>query len=317
MQQQRIVDNTAAEEGLNDFMAAKQAALFDAPDGFYHTQGSDAADAAPSTLDKLNRMKDQALDGMDNDAQRNKLGQAIDTHLTLAGQDIDRHVAEQNLAWQRQTAQGRIDALMREASLHHNDDELVDEMSNAAANAARAHLRVGGAPVDIDTEDAAATKAKSGIYHMAILGHLDRGNNEDAATMLDRLSDQLDPEHAAELGSQLATAKRLDVAKAYAAGLVPQWSTSHDEADAQHAAATEQNQSENQVDPAYQADVQHVLDVQHAIQNGYIAFDVPGDFGRGDKRLIIEKITGNLYYSNTHHQSFYPMKLNPPAAVKT
>ncbi len=48
--------------------------------------------------------------------------------------------------------------------------------------------------------------------------------------------------------------------------LVPQWSTSHDEADAQHAAATEQNQSENQVDPAYQAEVQRVLDVQHATQ---------------------------------------------------
>jgi hypothetical protein len=265
LQQQRIIDNTAAEDALTNYINAKQQVLYEGPDPFYGKQGADAVRGAPSTLDTLNRMRNQALDGMANDAQRRKLGGALDAHMDLDQDDIARHVAAQSLAWQRQVAQDRIDALNKAAALQHNDDGLVDAMGNAAAGAERTRLTLGGTPADTDV-DAAAAKAKSGVYHAAILGHLDRGNTDGATVMFDRVSDQLDPGHAAELDSQLATARRLDAAKTYAAQLVPHWSASHDEADAQHESATQQNQAANQADPAYQAEVQRVLDVQHATQ---------------------------------------------------
>lgn len=267
IREQNIADATRAEEGLNQFLAARRDALFEAPDAFYRTQGSDAIHAAPAILSTLAQLKDQSLDALANDNQRSRLGAALDAHLQLDREDITRHVAEQSLAWQRRTAQDRIDELTKTAALHHNDNGLVDAIASAAANAARAHARVGDTPPDTAAEDAVAAKAQSSVFNAAIQAQLDRGNTGDAATMLDRLKDQLDPEHAAELGAQLSAGQRFDAAKAYATQLVPQWPDgSHDAVDAYHAAATQRNQTDNQAVPAYQADVQRVLDVQHALQ---------------------------------------------------
>jgi hypothetical protein len=45
---------------------------------------------------------------------------------------------------------------------------------------------------------------------------------------------------------------------------------------------------------------------------GYLAVDVPGVGGdRGEGRLIVERSTATIYYTNTHYKSFYPVKLNP------
>jgi hypothetical protein len=79
--EQAIADNTRAEEALNGFIAAKQAALFEAPGAYYRTQGSDAINAAPTILETLSRLRDDSLDGLANDAQRKRLGSALDAHL--------------------------------------------------------------------------------------------------------------------------------------------------------------------------------------------------------------------------------------------
>lgn len=65
---QAITDNTRAEEALNGFIVAKQHALFEAPDAYYRTEGSDAIHAAPSILDTLEQLRTNSLDGLANDA---------------------------------------------------------------------------------------------------------------------------------------------------------------------------------------------------------------------------------------------------------
>ncbi len=46
--------------------------------------------------------------------------------------------------------------------------------------------------------------------------------------------------------------------------------------------------------------------------HGYVVFDVPTPgLGRGVLRLIVERKTTAIYYTNNHYQSFYPVKLNP------
>ena len=46
--------------------------------------------------------------------------------------------------------------------------------------------------------------------------------------------------------------------------------------------------------------------------NGYVVFDVPAPgLGRGVLRLIVERKTTAIYYTNNHYQSFYPVRLNP------
>ncbi len=267
MREQKIADDTRVEDALNRFVTARQSALFEAPDAFYRTQGVDAIHAAPGTTQKLDDLRGELMDGLANDNQRQRLGASLDAQTQLTRENMARHVGEQSLAWQRQVAQDRIATLAKEAALHHNDDDLVDTLGHAAATAARAHARVGEGPPGGQAEDAAAATARSGVLGAAIQTRLDSGNTGEAAALFDKLKNQLDPTHAEPLQANIDAAQRFDAAKAYAGQLVPQWTGgSHDEVDAQHAAATRQNQSDNRADPAYQADVQHVLDVQHATQ---------------------------------------------------
>lgn len=44
---------------------------------------------------------------------------------------------------------------------------------------------------------------------------------------------------------------------------------------------------------------------------GYTAYDVPGiGAGRGVGRLLVDKATGAIYYTNNHYYSFYPVQVN-------
>ena len=165
--EEKIANDTRVESELNRFIAAKQDALFEAPDAYYRKQGRDAVDSAPQALQHLHQIKDGLLDGLANDYQRKRLSTVLDAHMTLASDDIGRHAAEQSKEWQRQTALDRIDLLAKEAALHHGDDMLIEALSAAAANAARAHARVGGAPPSAEFEEAAAAQARDRVLAAA------------------------------------------------------------------------------------------------------------------------------------------------------
>jgi len=102
----KIANDTRVESELNRFIASKQDALFNNPDAFYRTQGSDAIHAAPIATQNLEQLRSDLLDGLANDYQRKRLGAALDAQMTVARGGIARHVAEQSLVWQRQTALG-------------------------------------------------------------------------------------------------------------------------------------------------------------------------------------------------------------------
>ena len=203
LRRQQIADNTRAEQALNGFIAGKQAALFEAPDAFYRAQGEDAIHAAPMATQKLDELRRNLLNRLGNDTQRERLADALDAQMHLAREGMARHVAEQSLEWQRGVAQDRIALLAKEASLHHNDDGLVDSLGHAAATAARAHARVGDGPPGGDAEDTAAATARSGVLGAAIQARLDRGDTEGANALFIQMQDQLDPEHAAPLQGQI------------------------------------------------------------------------------------------------------------------
>lgn len=119
-------------------------------------------------------------------------------------------MAEQSLAWQRQTTLDRIALLTKEAAFHHNDDDRIEALGAAAANAARAHARVGDAPLGAEVEDTAAATARSGVLSAAIGAKLDAGNLAGGAALLDRSTDRLDPAHAALVRARLDTLQRAE-----------------------------------------------------------------------------------------------------------
>jgi hypothetical protein len=137
--------------------------MFNNPDAFYRTEGEDAIHAAPVARKNLEQFRDNLLDGLANDYQRKRLGAALDAQIQLTRQQMARHVAEQSLVWQRQVALDRIDLLAKEAALHHSDDGLIDVLGTSAANAARAHARVGVDSPDTEIEDRAAVSARSRV----------------------------------------------------------------------------------------------------------------------------------------------------------
>jgi hypothetical protein len=205
--EQQIADTTRAEQGLNQFLAAKQSALFEAPDAFYRQQGEDAIHAAPVATQKLDELRRDLLDRLGNDTQRQRLGDALDAQMHLAREGMARHVAEQSLAWQRGVAQDRIALLAKEAAHHHNDGELIDALGHAAASAARAHSRVGDGPPGGQAEDTAAATARSGVLGAAIQAKIDVGRIADAATQLERLEARMDPIHAEQLRAGIDAAE--------------------------------------------------------------------------------------------------------------
>jgi hypothetical protein len=207
---EKIANDTRVESELNRFIASRQDAMFNNPDAFYRTEGENAIHAAPVARKNLEQLRDNLLDGLANDYQRQRLGAALDAQMQLTRQQMARHVAEQSLAWQRGVAQDRIDLLAKEAALHHNDDDLIDGLGAAAANAARAHTRVGDGPVDADRENAAAATARSRVVSSAIQARLDKGQTQGAVALFDRVRDQLDPAHAGLLQTQI-----LDIQKGY------------------------------------------------------------------------------------------------------
>jgi hypothetical protein len=204
---EKIANDTRVEQALNQFLAAKQCALFEAPDAFYRAQGERAIHAAPVATKSLEKISAGLLDGLANDYQRNRLGRALDAQMLLAREAMARHVAEQSLTWQRQVAQARIALLTKEAAHHHNDTDLVDALGHAAANAARAHARVGDGPPGGEAEDAAAALARSGVLGAAIQARLDRGDAAGADALLAKVQDQLDPQDATRLKKRLASRK--------------------------------------------------------------------------------------------------------------
>ena len=124
--------------------------------------------------------------------------------MTLAGDDIARHAAEQSKVWQRQVALDRIDLLAKEAALQHIDHGLIDALGIAAANAARAHARVGVDSTDVDAENSAAAMARSRIVSAAIQARLESSSPEGASDLFARTQHLLDPLHAELLQSQIS-----------------------------------------------------------------------------------------------------------------
>ncbi len=260
--EEKIANDTRVESELNRFIAAKQAALFEAPDAYYRKQGRDAVDSAPQAIQRLNGIRDGLLDGLANDYQRRKLAEALDAHMILARDGISRHAAEQSLVWQRQTATDRIDLLVKEASLHHAaDDGRIDALGEAAANAARARARVGTPASVRDIENDAVASARSRVLTVTIQGRLDAGNTVEAEKLYDRVKNQLDDGQATLLAGQIEKARRRSDAHAYALPMLPGTIASSEEADRWYGNATAKNERDHVDDPEQKAIVQSLLDI--------------------------------------------------------
>lgn len=111
------VDPHRVEDLVNRFIAAKQDALFTAPDAYYRTSGRDAVDGASDIVDRLDDLRNTTLQAANDDATRFVLAPRLDAHLDDARDGIDRHVTAQRDELARQIIGERQRLIQNAATL--------------------------------------------------------------------------------------------------------------------------------------------------------------------------------------------------------
>ena len=127
------VDDHRVESLVNNFIAGKQDALFDAPDAYYRQQGADALDGAPAIAERLQDLRSATLDLARDDGERAALAPRLDLHMDDAMDGIGRHVAAQRLVFQRDTLGTRQALIQRAAALEHDNDGKIAGLAEAHA----------------------------------------------------------------------------------------------------------------------------------------------------------------------------------------
>ncbi|HLG48844.1 MAG TPA: hypothetical protein VKY24_21545 [Reyranella sp.] len=89
------------EDLVNNFIAGKQDALFNAPDAYCRTDGADAVDGAPAIAQRLQDLRAATLDQARDDGERGALAPRLDAHMDDAMDGIGRYVAAQQAVRQR------------------------------------------------------------------------------------------------------------------------------------------------------------------------------------------------------------------------
>ena len=180
------VDPYRIEALVNRFIAAKQEALFSAPDAYYRTTGVDAVDGASAIAQRLQDLRAATLDHARDDSERAALGDRLDAHIAEASDGIDRHVAAQRDAFKRQTLAERQALILRATELEHSNDDKLAGLAEANASAASELARLKGEP-----EGPAIDAARSAIWRAAIDQRLASGNGPQALALFERLKDRL------------------------------------------------------------------------------------------------------------------------------
>jgi hypothetical protein len=206
------VDPHRVEALVNRFIAAKQDALFEAPDAYYRTTGADAIDGAPALLDRLGALRNATLEAAGDDGTRFVLGPRLDAHLDDVRDGVGRHVARQQDTLARQTLSERQALIQRAAELEHTDDDKLAGLAEANASAALELARMNGAP-----EGPAIDAARSAIWRAAIGERLANGKGPQALVLFDRVQDQLTTSDKLSLDTPLQVARQDQTAEQWIA----------------------------------------------------------------------------------------------------
>jgi hypothetical protein len=201
------VDDHRVESLVNNFIAAKQDALFDAPDAYYRQRGADALDNAPAIAQRLQDLRSATLDLARDDSERAALGPRLDAHLDDAMDGIGRHVAAQRLVFQRNTLGTRQALIQRAAALEHDNDGKIAGLAEANASAARERARLDGVAPGSDAEADVLNAARSQILRTAIEQRIANARGAQAIDLHDRMADALTPADRRALELPIAAAR--------------------------------------------------------------------------------------------------------------
>ncbi len=187
---------------VNGFIAAKQDALFDAPDAFYRQSGGDAVAGADGVARRLADLRDATLGRAVDDGERQALKTQLDAQFDDALDGIDRHVSRERDVHRRQILTERQRLIGRAAELEHNNDAKLVGLADANAGTAQVLAHLEGLP-----DELAMQAARSAVWRRAIGQRLAAGQNTEAIGLFHRVNDQLTPKDQRDLDVPIQAAR--------------------------------------------------------------------------------------------------------------
>lgn len=187
------VDGRRIESLLNGFIAAKQDALFIAPDAFHRRKGGDAIDGEPAMTQRLQDLRTATPEQARDDDERAALASRLDLQITDAMNSVGRHVAKQFPVWRREVVDERQRLLRHATALEYDDDDKVTGFAEASASAAAERTRIDGLASDSAETADAVLAARSSILRSALDQRIANGKEAAALALYERIKSRLSP----------------------------------------------------------------------------------------------------------------------------
>jgi len=172
---------------VNRFIAAKQDALYEAPDAFYRRKGADALANELAVVTRLTDLRDAAL-RQASDEDRLALAAQLEAQLADATDGIGRHVKKERDQFAQDVTAERHRLIERAAALDPNDDEKLAGLAAANASVAQARAILSGEPAA-----PAIAAARSAVWKSAIDQRMATGQKESAQSLFERVKGDLGP----------------------------------------------------------------------------------------------------------------------------
>ena len=200
------INTTSAEEALNGFEKAKNDVLFNPDNGYYNTQGRNAYDAAPSTNEALEKLKNKFGDDL-NEQSRQMFNKVADQHLLRSGVDISRHSAKGLKAWEVATIEAQVENTIENATLYWNNskDLKVQRIMGEQSIYDSAELTGIGPEATNEKLQTYRSKFMSGAVNAATAQSSDEGQK-----LLDENKGMIEPQDKIKLQKNIDTKKKAE-----------------------------------------------------------------------------------------------------------
>lgn len=213
MMRQDLINETAANQGLNVVETNHANYLHDPKTGFLTKRGQDAITGYAQATQDLNKMTADARAALPNDATRRMFDTQALRSTRYAIMQAGAHADQETKSWIQQGAQGRIETVINNGALNWNDPKQVDYNLGRIAVEVQSKGQLEGTPPE---KIAADTTHYQSAFLMSV-GHQALAHDVTAASaILDKYRGQMDAAHVASLDQAVQSKSYTELARSIA-----------------------------------------------------------------------------------------------------
>lgn len=198
------IDDADTKAADSFFTARAQKIMLDPQNGYMTTIGVQAKDRYPSVMDELNKVKEEAMQGLSNPRQRQMFERVAQRHMLSLSSQIDQHAIKQIRVYAAGESEARIG---RYIEMGVADPSRRAEYLGVAVAEANQLSDLLGDPADSEQRKARIKKV-TGTFHTGVASEMILSNNFGAAKAY---VDKQFKDGQLDLGSYKTLSKQIDV----------------------------------------------------------------------------------------------------------